>query len=48
MRIKRNRPQINEQECSLEEEQDKMEASNLSHREFRIMIKRYSTAWKNT
>ena len=34
----RNRPQMKEQENSPEEEIDEMEASNLSDREFRVMI----------
>ena len=33
-----NRPQIKEQENSLEKELDEMEASNLTDREFRVMI----------
>ena len=39
----RNRRQVKEQENSPEEELDEMEASNLSDREFRVMImkKRY-------
>ena len=36
----RNRPQMKEQENSPEEELDEMEASNLSDREFRVMITR--------
>ena len=38
MRRKRNRPQIKEQENSPEEQLDEIEASNLSDREFRVMI----------
>ena len=34
----RNRPQMKEQENSPEEELDEMEASNLSDREFGVMI----------
>ena len=34
----RNRPQKKEHENSPEEEQDEMEVSNLSDREFRVMI----------
>ena len=35
--MKTNRPQMKEQENSLEEELDEMKASNLSDREFRVM-----------
>ena len=38
MARQRNRPQVKEQDGSLEEELDEMEASNLSDRKFRIMI----------
>ena len=38
MERQRNRPQMKEQENSPEEEIDDMEASNLSDREFRVMI----------
>ena len=34
----RNRPHVKEQENSPKEELDEMEASNLSDREFRVMI----------
>ena len=42
----RNRPQIKEQENSPEEELDEMEASNLSDREFRVMIIRILNSMK--
>ena len=44
----RNRPQMKEQENSPEEELNKMEASNLSDREFRVIIIRILNSIKNT
>ena len=38
MRRQRNRPQMEKQENSLEEEQNEMEASNLPDSVFRVMI----------
>ena len=38
METQRNKTQVKEQRNSPEEELDEMEASNLSHREFRVMI----------
>ena len=42
--IQENRPQMKEQENSPEEELDEMEASNVSDREFRVIIIRKRTA----
>ena len=42
----RNRPQKKEHENSPEEEQDEMEVSNLSDREFRVMIIRVLNSMK--
>ena len=42
----RNRPQMKERENSPEEELDEMEASNVSDREFRVMIIRILNSMK--
>ena len=46
MGIQRNRPQIKEEENSPEEELHEMDANNLSHREFRVMIMRIHNSMK--
>ena len=43
---KRNRPQMKEQDSSPKEELDEMGASNLSNREFRVMIIRILNSMK--
>ena len=48
MRSQRNRPQMKEQENSPKEELDEMEASNLPHTEFRVMIIRILNSMKKT
>ena len=44
----RNRSQMKEQENSTEDDLDEMEANNLTHREFRIMIIRILNSMKKT
>ena len=46
MQRQRNRPQMKEQENSTVEKIDEVEASNLSDREFRVMIIRILNSMK--
>ena len=48
MERQRCRPQIKEQENSIEEKLDEMEASNLSDREFSVVIIKICSSMKNT